>query len=94
MRRNIGVTPTGLYALARFLDYQCDEDASFAQSNAFVALGAITGAVAAAHSMDAIKHAAHLPLGGFKESEVAAFLRLSGNDGAGNDGLASELSRE
>ena len=41
LRRHIGVTPTGLYALARFLDYQCDEDASFAQSNARAALCAI-----------------------------------------------------
>jgi hypothetical protein len=93
LRRNIGVTPTGLYALARFLDYQCDEDASFAQSNAFVALGAITGAVAAADGMDAIKHAAHLPFGGFKESEVAAFLRLGGNDGARQRTLAGVAFR-
>ena len=62
------------HALARFLECQCDEDASFAQSNARAALCAIMGAVAAAHGMDAIKHAAHLPFGGFKESEVAAFL--------------------
>ena len=41
LRRYIGVPPTGLYALARFLDYQCDEDASFARSNAGVALCAI-----------------------------------------------------
>ena len=69
------MTPTGLYALARFLDYQCDEDASFAQSNACGALCAIMGAVAAPHGMDAIKHTAEtLPFGGFKESEVAAFL--------------------
>ncbi len=39
--RHIGVPPTGLYALARFLDYQCDEDASFAQSNARAALTAV-----------------------------------------------------
>ncbi len=89
LRRYIGVTPTGLYALARFLDYQCDEDASFAQSNACVALCAITGTVTATHSMDAIKHAAHLPFGGFKESEIAAFLRR-----VELTGLASELSRE
>ena len=90
LRRHIGVTPAGLYALARFLDYQCDEDASFAQSNARAALCAIMGdAVAAAHGMDAIKHAAHLPFGGFKESEIAAFLcRVE------LTGLASELSRE
>jgi hypothetical protein len=87
--RHIGVPPTGLYALARFLDYQCDEDASFAQSNARAALCAITGAVAATHSKDAIKHAAHLPFGGFKESEIAAFLRRMELTG-----LASELSRE
>ena len=74
LRRYIGVTPTGLYALARFLKYQCDEPANFAQSNACVALCAITGTVTATHSMDAIKHAAHLPFGGFKESEIAAFL--------------------
>jgi len=69
------MTPTGLYALARFLDYQCDEDASFAQTNACVALCAITGAVTAAHGMDAIKHAAEtLAFGGFMDSEVAAVL--------------------
>jgi hypothetical protein len=89
LRRHIGVTPTGLYALARFLDYQCDEDASFAQSNARAPLCAITGAVAAAHGMDAIKHAAHLPFGGFKENEIAAFLRR-----VELNGLVSELSRE
>ena len=70
--------------------YQCDEDASFAQSNARAALCAIMGAaVAAARSMDVIKHAAHLPFGGFKESEIAAFLRR-----VELTGLASELSRE
>ena len=68
------VYPCGGYALARFLDYQCDEDASFARSNVRVALWAIMGAVAA-HGVDAIKDAAEtLPFGGFKESEVAAFL--------------------
>ena len=83
LRRHIGVTPTGLYALARVLDYQCDEDASFALSNARATLCAITGAaVAAAHGMDAIKHAAHLPFSGFKESEIAAFLRPGGIDRA------------
>jgi hypothetical protein len=88
--RYLGVTPTGLYALARFLDYQCDEDASFAQSNARAALCAIMGAaVAAAHGMDAFKHAAQLPFGGFKESEIAAFLHR-----VELTGLASELSRE
>ena len=93
LRRYIGVTPTGLSALARFLDYQCDEDASFAQANACVALCAITGAVTAAHSMDAIKHAAHLPFGGFKESEVAAFLRPGGIDGARQRTLAGVAFR-
>jgi hypothetical protein len=87
------MTPTGLYALARFLDYQCDEDASFAQTNACVALCAITGAVTAAHGMDAIKHAAHLPFGGFKESEVAAFLRRGGIDGARQRTLAGVAFR-
>ena len=93
LRRHIGVTPTGLYALARFLDYQCDEDASFAQSNARAALCAITGAVAAAHGMDAIKHAAHLPFGGFKESEIAAFLRPGGIDWARQRTLAGVAFR-
>jgi hypothetical protein len=87
--RHIAVPSTGLYALARFLDYQCDEDASFAQSNARAAPCAITGAVAAAHGMDAIKHAAHLPFGDFKETEIAAFLRR-----VELTGLASEFSRE
>ena len=69
------VYPCGGYALARFIECQCDEDASFAQSNACGALCAIMGAVAAPHGMDAIKHTAEtLPFGGFKESEVAAFL--------------------
>ncbi len=86
--------PTGLYALARFLDYQCDEDASFAQSNARAALRAITGAVAAAHGMDGIKHAAKtLPFGGFKESEVAAFLRPGGIDSARQRTLAGVAFR-
>jgi hypothetical protein len=93
LRRHIGVTPTGLYALARFLDYQCDEDASFAQSNARAALCAITGAVAAAHGMNAIKHAAHLPFGGFKESEIAAFLRPGGIDWARQRTLAGVAFR-
>jgi hypothetical protein len=69
------VHPCGGYALARFLERQCDEDASFAQSNACGALCAIMGAVAAPHGVDAIKHTAEaLPFGVFKESEVAAFL--------------------
>jgi hypothetical protein len=63
---------------------------SVARSNARAALCAIMGAaVAAAHGMDAIKHAAHLPFGGFKESEIAAFLRR-----VELTGLANELSRE
>jgi len=54
---------------------QRDKDASFARSDACVALCAIMGAVAAAHGMDAIKHPAEtLPFGGFKKREVAAFL--------------------
>ena len=93
LRRHIGVTPTGLYALARFLKYQCDEPANFAQSNACVALRAIMGAVAAAHGMDAIKHAAHLPFGSSKESEIAAFLRLGGIDGARQRTLAGVAFR-
>jgi len=32
------------------------------------------GAVAAVHGMDAIKHTAHLRFGGFRESELVAFL--------------------
>jgi len=69
LRRHIGVTPTGLYALARFLDHQCDEDASFAQSNARAALRAMMGAVAAAHSMDAIKGRGIIPRRGVSREE-------------------------
>jgi hypothetical protein len=39
--------------------------------------------------MDAIKHAAHLPFGGFEESEIGPSCA-----GVELTGLASELSRE
>ena len=91
--RYIGVTPTGLYALARFLDYQCDEDASFAQSNARAALCAIRAPPPPLPAWTSSSTPQNLPFGGFKESEIAAFLRPGGIDGARQRTLAEVVFR-
>ena len=82
------------YALAHFLERQCDEDASFAQSNACGALCAIMGAVAAAHGMDAIKHAAETcPSAVSRRARLRPFLRPDGIDWARQRTLAGVAFR-
>lgn len=75
LRRFIGVKPAGLYAVARFLDYQCDEDSSYARSNACLALRTIIGGVLTAHNAEAIlSEAAELPYAPRTASDIAAYL--------------------
>ena len=74
-RYYIGVRPAGIYAVAKFLDYQCNEDSSYERSTACLALRAIIGAVLTAHTPEKIlSEAEQLPFMVRNASDVAAYL--------------------